>query len=47
MISLPPRVYDKILQDPSWVPDKFLFNDHIGGFDINLQNQIKILFELL
>ena len=40
MISLPPRDYDKILQDPSWVPDKFLFNDHIGGFDINLQNKI-------
>lgn len=40
MISLPPRVYDKILQDPSWVPDKFLFNDHMGGFDINLQNKI-------
>jgi hypothetical protein len=40
MISLPPPVYDKILEDPSWVPDKFLLNDHINGFDINLQNKI-------
>jgi hypothetical protein len=48
IISLPPLgwigpihlFYDMILKDPSWVPDKFLLADHIGGFDSNLQNKI-------
>jgi len=32
--------YDRILEDPSWVPDKFLLIDHMGGFCIDLQNKI-------
>lgn len=40
MISISPYEYDRLLEDPSWVPDEFLFGDHINGFDINLQNKI-------
>ena len=40
MIALQPNQYAKILEDPSWVPNKFLFDDHIGGFDVDLQNSL-------